>query len=227
MAKKSTKKDVLDFVKDLVDGDDDKKTSKKSSQKSTTSSTKKSTKKEVVDDDKKTVKKSTKSTSQTSTKKSTNKDVLDFVKDIVDGDDEKSAKSSTSIPKSKSKRTTYFVFVVFFVLGAVLAVFTFNALCANDTFELVGEKQVVVSLGEEYLDEGVKIVSMGRDISSNAKLTIKLGDQIVDSVDVNQAGTYIITYTVEDLRYGEFYVYRVVTVQGGEPDVNEDVTVQE
>lgn len=160
-------------------------------------------------------------------RKSTKNEIFDFVKDIVDGDDDKSSKRKVKIPKSKSKRTTYFVFVVFFVLGAVLAVFTFNALCANDTFELVGEKQVVVSLGEEYHDEGVKIVSMGRDISQNAQVTVKLGDQVVDGVDVNVEGTYIITYTVDDVRYGEFYVYRVVTVQGGEPDVNEDVTVQD
>ena len=53
-------------------------------------------------------------------RKSTKNEIFDFVKDIVDGDDDKSSKRNVKIPKSKSKRTTFFVFVLFFVCSREL-----------------------------------------------------------------------------------------------------------
>ena len=77
----------------------------------------------------------------------------------------------------------------------------------NDGFEVVGEKNVSLTVGEQFVDEGAKAVSFGRDISSNIKI------EIDPSFDNTVAGEYYIKYTIDNIRYKNIVRYRYVTFQ--------------
>ena len=89
----------------------------------------------------------------------------------------------------------------------------------GDRFELLGEKEIHVGIGEEffYTDEGVKLVSLGRDLSDSVKVetNLKKTDKGY-TVDSSRGGVYYIKYTVDDIKYGETVRVRAVIVGEGE-----------
>lgn len=113
----------------------------------------------------------------------------------------------------KTHAATIAAAILFLALGAAAGFFTYRYLTKNDEFVLRGESVVWLNVGEEYVEEGVHIVSFGRDIS--AKVAVG-GDEL----DVNAEEIYQIVYTVEDIRWGEYQ--RVRTVIVGNPEGAED-----
>ena len=65
----------------------------------------------------------------------------------------------------KSHPATLILAILFLIVGAVAGVVLSRELTKNDKFELIGEKQVELAIGESYKEAGVKIISFGRDIS--------------------------------------------------------------
>lgn len=120
----------------------------------------------------------------------------------------------------KMGKGIWIVIVIFFVIGALAGGLVCGMISQNDTFELVGEKSVVINLSnaDTYVEEGVKIVSLGRDLSQDV---IVEGEIEKDTNGNYIVGTYTITYTVEDFKYGEYSIYRVINVVGGEEFDNE------
>ena len=102
--------------------------------------------------------------------------------------------------------------VLFLAIGAVAGVAASMVLTKNDKFELIGEKTVVLALGEGYEDPGVKIISFGRDISDKAAR----GGDYDDIGETPAEGVYQIVYTVDDLRWGDYQLVRTVIV--GDPE---------
>ncbi len=93
-------------------------------------------------------------------------------------------------------------------------------LSENDCFELIGEKKITVIQGAaySYTEEGAKIISLGRDLSAQIQIDTELqldadGAYIIDT---SAETTYVITYTVDDIKYGNIKRIRTITVVGGE-----------
>ena len=127
----------------------------------------------------------------------------------------KSSGASRAAKKAVKKThiATIVLALVFFAIGAVAAFFAYRQLTKNDEFVLRGESVVWLDVGEEFVDEGVHIVSFGRDISAKATTG---GDEL----DVNTEEIYQIVYQVKDIRWGNFR--RVRTVIVGNPEGAEE-----
>lgn len=122
--------------------------------------------------------------------------------------------------KKAVKRTHKGMLLIVFlclIIGAVGGYFTYRTLTKNDCFDLVGESEITLEVGADYSEAGVKIRSIGRDISAKATTEILYRpfdgeEQTVTAVDTQKEGEYIIVYRVKDVKYGDFKRVRVVTV---------------
>ena len=138
-----------------------------------------------------------KSTNKSIAKKSTSKNVTTKMT---------TRKLKTETNKQLKKRPWIIILIIFFAVAAVGGFFAANVITKNDTFEIIGEQIVYIEVGASYQEEGVKIISFGRDISDEVK--------IESNLDETKVGEYCIKYTVEDIRFGNVCRYRYVIVQG-------------
>lgn len=98
--------------------------------------------------------------------------------------------------------------VIVFIVGGVCGYFVTNYITRNDKFEILGEKNIVLVLGEEYGEEegtaGAVVISFGRDIS----------DKVVaeSNIDYEAVGDYYIRYSVDDIRFRGVYRYRYIEI---------------
>ena len=105
--------------------------------------------------------------------------------------------------------------LVFLVIGIAGGIFAAKALTANDCFVLNGTQQVYLTVGEAYEDPGATVLSFGRDISDKV---IVGGD--FSRFDADTPGVYKFTYTVDDLRWGDYQLVRTVTVTAAQAQAN-------
>lgn len=112
----------------------------------------------------------------------------------------------------KSHPATLILAILFLIVGAVAGVVLSRELTKNDKFELIGEKQVELAIGESYKEAGVKIISFGRDISDK----VAYGGDFVAMGEIPEEGIYQIVYTVDDFRWGDYQLVRTVIV--GNPE---------
>ena len=112
----------------------------------------------------------------------------------------------------KSHPATLILAILFLIVGAVAGVMLSRELTKNDKFELIGEKQVELAIGESYKEAGVKIISFGRDISDK----VAYGGDFVTMGEIPEEGIYQIVYTVDDFRWGDYQLVRTVIV--GNPE---------
>lgn len=118
----------------------------------------------------------------------------------------------------KSHPATLVLAVLFLIVGIVAGIIVSRQLTKNDTFVLRGESVVRLEIGENYVEEGVTIVSFGKDISDKVQYG---GD--ADDLQTGEEGIYQIVYTVEDFRWGDFQRVRTVIIgnpEGAEEFVN-------
>ena len=128
--------------------------------------------------------------------------------------------------KSKAKRVikkeikkigagTWIIVALVFAVGLVAGGFTYSQIIKNDTFELIGQKNITLNIGDAYTytEQGVKIISHGKDISDKVKIKTNIPEGGV--LDTTVAGEYYVIYTVEDLRYGNIQKVRVITIGEG------------
>ena len=115
------------------------------------------------------------------------------------------ARSEAVKAVKKTHKGTLLLGLLCLLIGAAIGVAAAWFMTKDDAFTLNGDKQVALALGGEYTEEGVTIVSFGRDISDKAVIS-------GDTVDVNKEGVYQVVYTVKDLRWGNYQLVRTVTV---------------
>lgn len=65
----------------------------------------------------------------------------------------------------KTHTATVVLAVLFFVIGCIGGVIVSMQLTKNDKFELNGEKTVYLEIGEKYIEQGVTVISFGKDVS--------------------------------------------------------------
>lgn len=113
----------------------------------------------------------------------------------------------------KTHTATIVLAVLFLIVGAVAGVLVSRNLTKDDRFVLNGDKVVRIEVGGTFADEGATVVSFGKDISSK----VAVGG---DTLNAGQEGIYQLVYTVDDFRWGDYQLVRVVIV--GDPEGAED-----
>ncbi len=114
-------------------------------------------------------------------------------------------RSKKKIEKVKKKHPFAFIVVIaLFAVGIFGGYFLVKTLTKNDTFELIGEKHITLTLGQSYQDEGAKAVFFGRDIS---------GEIVTENnIDYSSVGQYYIKYEYSNFLYKDITIYRYVTI---------------
>ena len=104
------------------------------------------------------------------------------------------------------------------IIGVGAGIGAYSFISRNDCFKLRGDAEYTVSVGAEvtYVDEGVKIISFGKDISSEVevKTNLKKISSGKYAVDTTKPTEYYIIYTVDDAKYGNIQRVRTITVKG-------------
>ena len=136
----------------------------------------------------------------------------------VDLDDVKVSKSKqkkvVKAVKSAGAKAWILVFAFLF-LGLGGGVFSCWMICRNDCFEIVGQEELVFTLDSEderYVDEGVKIVSFGKDVSSSVEIETNLLVDDQGRYYAEEEGTYYIKYKSNDLKYGKIFTVEKVRI---------------
>lgn len=102
------------------------------------------------------------------------------------------------------------------VIGIAGGYFAASVICGNDVFELKGQKETTVKIGDEikYTDEGIKYVSFGKDLSSSFAITTNLthGSDGTYTGDTSEETEYYIIYTITEGRCEGMTLYRTFNV---------------
>lgn len=115
----------------------------------------------------------------------------------------KTKKTIKKVPKS-----IYICLFLFLSLGLIGGYFTVNILTKNDTFELIGEKNITLNLNQEYSEQGVKVISFGKNLNDKV--------EIASDLDTSKEGEYTIIYTIKDsYKYKNIKRVRYVSVRNG------------
>lgn len=109
--------------------------------------------------------------------------------------------------------------LLFLLIGAAAGYLGAAYLCQNDQFQVKGEKELYVAQGTPctYVELGASVISLGRDLSDQVKIQTDLPQDSEGNytVDTSAPTTYVITYTVDDIRFGNIKRIRTIQVTGG------------
>ena len=111
--------------------------------------------------------------------------------------------------------------LIFLLVGALVGAGAYFITSKNDCFELLGNDEISLQLGEQYVENGVKIVEFGQDISDSVIIETDL--DLNNENKPTTTGTFYIKYTTSSFKYGKLFrvqKIRLVTVvdtsEGGE-----------
>lgn len=114
-----------------------------------------------------------------------------------------------------------FLYIICFVLAAVLGYIALSMFTKNDTFAMVsytdgGEIDCVINVGDEYIEKGASCIAFGKEENVNLSYYYRL-DEYSDSVEVSEidttvAGIYYVKYTCEAIKYSNIELVRTVEV---------------
>ena len=139
----------------------------------------------------------------------------------------KNSKKITQNITKKIKKAPIWILAAFLmlVLGGSGGYFGYTFLCKDDVFEMVsysnGENDITIGQDETtqvYIEQGARCVVLGKDISSQVKITYKYREDIthdavvVEEIDENTAGTYYAIYTIDNLKYKSVTLIRNIFV---------------
>ena len=94
---------------------------------------------------------------------------------------------------------------MFLIIGVGLGIGTGFYLCRNDCFEIIGSDELILTIGENYYDEGCKVISFGRDISDEVEIETDLIINPDGSLTGDDTKTYYILYKSNDIKYGKVF----------------------
>lgn len=118
--------------------------------------------------------------------------------------------------------------IIFALIGIGGGIFASHKICENDVFVVLGEKNIELFVGDDFdfKDEGVKIISFGRDISNkvNIKTNLTKDSQGNYVVDTSVEGEYYIIYTIDDIKYGNIQKVRTISILPTESSIDNQST---
>lgn len=97
------------------------------------------------------------------------------------------------------------ILVAFLVLivGLAAGAAAYFAVCSKDTFEIIGGDEITITLEDKYVEQGVKIIEFGKDISDKAVIETNLVQS--DSGNPAEIGTFYVKYSVDSVKYGKIF----------------------
>lgn len=150
---------------------------------------------------------------------------------------EKAKKKAVQNAKRKTKRkakktakkisaVSYVIWAIALIAGIALGAVSCMFICRNDGFRLNGKSEYTLTVGQEnnvYKDKGAQVISFGRDVSENIKVSTDLleTDDGEYKIDTSKEGVYYIIYTIDDARFGEIKRVRTFRVVSGEMEAEE------
>lgn len=125
--------------------------------------------------------------------------------------------TNTSLEKSIKKLPliSKLAIALFFIIGVVASIFACQFICKDDCFEINGRKSISIVVGTEYVDDGVKVVGFGQDLSSKVQIVVYKDGEVIESIediDTSEEATYQIKYTVDSFRFRGVKLVRTITV---------------
>lgn len=124
------------------------------------------------------------------------------------------------------------------ILGAGVGAGACYYISRKDCFDIIGQDELTLTLPSDqtltsenyYIDQGVKIISFGRDVSSKVVVETNLTKTEDGKYTADEIGTYYIKYSVDDIKYGKIFTIeriRLITfVEPSETDVNVDKEIR-
>lgn len=114
------------------------------------------------------------------------------------------------------------------LLGAMIGVGVCWYFTRNDTFEIIGEEEITLTLGENYTDQGVKVISFGRNVEDKVIVKTNLKPTNSGVYTSNEVGTFYILYKVDCIKYGSiFKVQKIRLITFVEPSEEEEIIPDE
>ena len=120
------------------------------------------------------------------------------------------------------------------IIGGAIGAGCCYFVCRNDCFKIIGNEYVEcvfqkdgAELADEnlYVDDGVKIVSFGRDISDKVKVETDLiskGDGVYAAAS---PGDHYIIYKVDDIKYGKIFTVERIRIIHFVESADDDIVV--
>ncbi len=145
--------------------------------------------------------------------------------------DDISINVSTKRSRNKIKRLGFkaiLIVLLVTLIGGAIGAGVCWFVSRDDCFTIIGNEEITLTLednGEQmsatYFDEGVKVISFGRNISSKVTIETDMRDNKDGSFTANEVGTYYIIYKVNDIKYGKIFTVeriRLITFVEPTPD---------
>ena len=145
-------------------------------------------------------------------RKSSHKATINYSQ-IDENTEKKISKNSKKVINKAKKRKpiTFVLIAVFFIIGICGGYAIFAITSKNDCFELIGEERVVLTLEEKYVNEGVKIIEFGKDISEKAEYETNL--KVIDgNFYSEEVGDFYIKYSVNSIKFGKIFKIEKVRI---------------
>ena len=95
--------------------------------------------------------------------------------------------------------------IVIIAIGALGGFFGVKYLVRNDCFILNGKDEITLQLGENYTDDGAKVIAFGRNEAKKVKIETNLKKNTDGTYYAEEEGTYYIAYTVDNFKYGTLF----------------------
>lgn len=116
----------------------------------------------------------------------------------------KTKKNAEKALKNAGAKVLLCVFI-FLIVGIVVGAGAWWFVCKDDCFELIGNDEIVLTLDEEYVDDGVNIIAFGQDESDSVVIETNLSVNDAGNYYSDEIGTFYITYKSECFKYGKLF----------------------
>jgi len=107
------------------------------------------------------------------------------------------------------------MFIIFFLVGVLFGVGASFFVTRNDCFIMNGSKNILLDVNDTYVDQGVKVIAFGKDVSSDVEIIIyDENDEEVSLIDTSKEGEFTIIYTIDTFKWSEYKLIRRVIIGG-------------
>ena len=122
--------------------------------------------------------------------------------------DNNSKKKKSNKAKKELKKLGFLTIVVALLLmsiGVGVGSLVVKISTKNDCFNLIGKDEITLQLGETYVDEGVNIISFGKDVSEDITIETNLKVDVDGKYYAENEGTYYMIYKSNNFKYGTIF----------------------
>ena len=118
------------------------------------------------------------------------------------------SKTKTKKVIRKIKKISPTALIISFLLligGACGGWFGTQFITKNDCFTLIGKDEITKVVGQSYVDQGVNVISFGKDLKDKVKVETNLTKNQDGTYTSNEVGTFYMIYTVDSIKYGTIF----------------------